>query len=323
MIRRTLSKALFTIPFLTVLLMQHSSLAYAKTNNFADLVEKVAFAIQEDSQWTGPISGPKSLDGKQIIFIASDLRNDGVSSVAKGMTNAITELDWNLRLLDGNGSKLRQAAAINRALALQPDGIVLGGIDAKYHEQALQKAKALGITVIGWHAVNDLNNHPELGLYTNITTNAEEVGAIAAALAIVDAKEYAKVVIFTDSNYSIAQLKAQSMASTIDQCQRCELLSIEDIPLDNIANELPTTIARLLKQYPRQITHFLVINDLYIDFAIPSLIASGQNQHLLPKSISAGDGSIEAYRRIRQSIFSACYCTGTAFYARLANRRRI
>ncbi len=285
------------------LLLSSALVGHVMAYDYSSIKQQVNAAIEENTAWSGPITGPKISSKKQLIFVASDLRNDGVNSIAKGMTDAISNLDWNLRLLDGNGSKVRQAAVLSRAIMLKPDGIVLGGIDAKYHEQTLQAAQKLGITVIGWHAANTTKVEPELGLFTNITTDAQKVGEIAASLAIVDAKEHAKVVIFTDSNYSIAMLKAHSMAEAIKQCVQCELLSIEDIPLDNIADEMPDTIARLLQQYPRQITHFLVINDLYIDFAIPSLIASGQNHHLLPKSISAGDGSFEAYQRIRNQSF--------------------
>ncbi|SBT19150.1 hypothetical protein MGA5115_03311 [Marinomonas gallaica] len=291
---KQLHKKLITLVYMLAI----SGPLYA-ADNFADVNQRVQEAIKVSSSWQGPTIGPSIAPRKHIVFVASDLRNDGVNSVVKGMTESIEGLGWSLHLLDGKGSKLRQSAALNRAIILKPDGIVLGGIDAKFHEQTLKTAQAFGIKIIGWHAANEAGPHPSLGLFTNITTDAEQVGDIAASLAVVDSKEKAQVVIFTDSNYSIATLKANSMASRINACQTCRLLSVEDIPLDNIANEMPTVIARLLKQFPNQITHFLVINDLYIDFATPSLTTSGMDQATLPKSISAGDGSREAYRRIR------------------------
>ncbi|WP_197478929.1 substrate-binding domain-containing protein [Marinomonas atlantica] len=282
---------------LTFMLIISSTLYSA--DDYAKVDQRVQEAIKVSTSWQGPTFGNPMAPDKYIVFVASDLRNDGVNSVVKGMTKSIEGLKWNLHLLDGKGSKVRQSAALNRAIMLKPDGIVLGGIDAKYHENTLKAAQAFGIKIIGWHAANEAGPHPNLGLFTNITTDAEQVGDIAASLAIVDSKEKAQVVIFTDSNYSIATLKANSMASRIIACETCELLSVQDIPLDNIANEMPNAIARLLKQFPNQITHFLVINDLYIDFAIPSLKTSGLAPEDLPKSISAGDGSREAYLRIR------------------------
>lgn len=283
---------------ISIFLMTLSGYQYAIEDRLS-IEQRVQNAIEVDSLWQGPVHGPAIAPKKHLVFVASDLRNDGVNSVVKGMTESMEGLDWNLYLLDGKGSKLRQSAALNRAIMLKPDGIVLGGIDAKFHEDTIKTAQHFGIKVIGWHAANEAGPNPELGLYTNITTDAEEVGDIAALFAIVNSGYKAQVVIFTDSNYSIAMQKANRMASRIQACSDCRLLAIEDIPLDNIAAEMPTAIAKLLNQFPNQITHFLVINDLYIDFAVPSLTASGIAAEDLPKSISAGDGSHEAYRRIR------------------------
>ncbi|WP_425641192.1 substrate-binding domain-containing protein [Marinomonas gallaica] len=293
-----LDKDLIVKLIITIILMATSSYQYA-IDDYLSIKQRVEKAIAVDTSWLGPISGPLIASDKQLVFVASDLRNDGVNSVVKGMTESLQNLNWSLHLLDGKGSKIRQSAALNRAILLKPDGIILGGIDAKFHAETIKTAQEFGIKVIGWHAANAAGSAPELGLFTNITTDAKEVGDIAASYAIVDSDKKAQVVIFTDSNYSIAMKKANSMAARIASCASCRVLSIEDIPLDNIAAQMPTVIARLLNQYPNQITHFLVINDLYIDFAIPSLISSGVTIDNLPKNISAGDGSHEAYRRIR------------------------
>lgn len=286
---------LHTIIITCLLLVSRAVLADIDDDMVAQEVVK---ATEISTEWRGPTHGPKGATERSLIFVASDLRNDGVSSVAKGITQAISHLGWNLRLLDGEGSKVRQAAALNRAIALKPDGIILGGMDAVHHMKALAVAEKFGISVIGWHAANFAGPNAMLDLFTNITTDAQDAGRMAALLAIQHAQHKAKVVIFTDSSYSIAMLKANSMARTLSECEQCELLSVEDIPLDNLAQEMPKTIGRLLNQFPNQITHFLVINDLYIDFAIPSLLASGLSINQLPNSISAGDGSLEAYRRI-------------------------
>jgi ribose transport system substrate-binding protein len=271
--------------------------------NFERAKEAVESAIRVDPVWRGPTTGPKAASGMNIIYIASDLRNGGVNGVAKGMTEAVTHLDWNLRLLDGGGSETRQAAALNRAISFRPDGIVLGGIDAYRHKETLQAAKQLGIKVIGWHSTNDPAGDEELGLFTNITTDAKSVGEIAAQLAIVESDRTARVVIFTDPNYSIAMLKANSMAEQISDCSGCKLLAIEHVSLDKTSDLMPDVVGRLLNEFPEGITHFLVINDLYIDYATPSLQASGLTESQLPHSISAGDGSMAAYKRIEQGKF--------------------
>lgn len=268
---------------------------WAQAQSLEAIKASISETIKTDDLWLGPQTGPSLINNKRIVFVASDLRNDGVNLVAKGMTQALQQVNWNMRLLDGHGSKVRQAAAINQAITLKPDGIVLGGIDAAYHLDSLAAAAQLGITVIGWHAADNAGPAHSLHLFTNITTDAEQVGQAAAHLAVADSNGRANVVIFTDNNYSIAALKARSMAQVIEDCEDCKLLSIENVSLDNVSDEMPAAVARLHDRYGDQITHFLVINDLYIDYAIPTLNHFGAHT----KNISAGDGSREAYQRIR------------------------
>jgi ribose transport system substrate-binding protein len=59
-------------------------------------------------------------------------------------------LGWNYHLIDGRASVSRRAEA--QAIALQPDGIVLGTIDANEQAAVIEAAAAEGSVVVGWHA---------------------------------------------------------------------------------------------------------------------------------------------------------------------------
>ncbi len=270
-------------------------LAYAK--------DKVSKAVANNRNWDGPTNGPKIVRQKNIIFIASDLRNGGVYGVAKGISEAISNLDWHLRFIDALGSEVRQGAALRKAIGFSPDAIVLGGIDAKRHRDTLKIAQSLGIIVIGWHATEQVGADENLGLYMNITTDPLDVGEIAALLAIVDSNGKANAVIFSDPNYEIATIKAQVMADTIKRCQTCKVLELLQLPLDKISEEMPKTFEDLCNKHDEKITHLLAINDLYIDYVIPSLESSREKGKPIPKNISAGDGSKVAYKRINQNLF--------------------
>ncbi len=272
-----------------------SFLTYARTQ-----VEK---AISDSAIWDGPIEGPRAVYDKNVIFVASDLRNGGVYGVARGMSEANSHLDWHLRFIDGLGSEVRQGAAIRKAIGFEPDAIVLGGIDASRHKDVLLLAQSKGIVIIGWHATEAAGISAENGLYTNITTDPYDVAEIAALLAIVDSGGKANALIFTDPNYKIATLKSDAMAETIKRCKRCELLEVKPLHLDKIAEQMPSTMDSLWSQYGQRITHILAINDLYIDYAIPSLESYQQKYPNVPSNISAGDGSKAAYKRIDNDKF--------------------
>lgn len=288
--------------FLMIVGVLFSSLSFAN-DYLSEAKQRVEYAIHSNFHWNGPVTGPAIVSQKSIIFVGSDLRNGGVNAVAKGLSEAIAHTEWTLKFLDGHGSAIRQGAALRDAVGYQPDGIVLCGINAKSHEDVLRIAKKLGITVVGWHATNEAKSLPEIGLFTNITTDPKEVAAIAALLAIVDSQGKAKVVIFTDPNYSIAELKAQEMGYLLKQCKDCDILSVENIPLGEIAQQMPRVLQNLLSRHINTITHILVINDLYIDYAIPSLEFNNNGLVTLPVTISAGDGSRAAYKRISQGYY--------------------
>ncbi|NRA55795.1 MAG: substrate-binding domain-containing protein [Gammaproteobacteria bacterium] len=281
-----------------------SSFVHSHDDDFFDFAQqKVEQAVEKNTVWDGPTQGPKIVHDRNIIFIAQDLRNGGVYGVGKGMSEAISNLDWHLRFIDGRGSEVRQGAALRKAIGFKPDAIVLGGIDAQRHKKTLKLAQSLGIVVIGWHATELAGGSVELGLYMNITTDPFDVAEVAALLAIVDSNGKAKVIVFSDPNYKIASLKARVMVDTIKRCHTCTVLELKPLPLDKIAEEMPNTFTHLWQTYDQDITHILTINDLYIDYAIPSLESRMEQGKNIPYNISAGDGSKAAYKRINQDKF--------------------
>lgn len=280
------------------------TLAKEQDSSYLDFaVKKVEQAVKSNQTWDGPKEGPKLIGEKKVIFVASDLRNGGVYGVAKGMSEAISNLDWQLRFIDSRGSGTRQGAGLREAISFRPDAIILGGIDAVSHKDMLLQARDLGIVVVGWHATELAGSNEELGLYTNITTNPVEVAEVAALLAIANTKGEAKVIVFSDPNYKIASLKAGVMVDTIKQCAACRVLELKHLPLDEIAEKMPSTVNYLWDSYGEEITHILTINDLYIDYAIPSLESRMEENKAIPFNISAGDGSKAAYKRINQKNF--------------------
>lgn len=255
----------------------------------------VAAASATSSQWDGPTSGPELLLGKRIIFIASDMKNGGVQGVQQGLSEAAKAAGWRLDTLDGGGSVKDQLASLNQAIAQKPDGIVIGGWNPNVAKIPLAKAVKQGIVLTAWHAVPEPGPIDKYQIFYNVTSDSNDVARIAAQYAIVKSAGQAKAIIFTDSLYQIALDKANVMKQEFEKCSGCTLLEFIDTPLADTASRMPAMTFSLLQKYGDQFQYALAINDLYFDFMAPALKTAGKTVD----SVSAGDGSISAYQRIR------------------------
>ena len=272
----------------------------ARADDFMDQAKaRVAAAVQRAGAWDGPTTGPKAAPGKTIVYVAGDLRNGGTSGVADGVKEAAKAIGWNLQIIDGQGQVSTRTSALNQAIALKPDGIIVSGFDAIEQNAALASVKEAGIPFVGWHATIEPGPDPATGMFANVNTRILDVANTAADLAIVDSGGKAGVVIFGDSNYAMAIGKAKMMEAEIKKCATCEVLSLEDSPMTEASMRMPQLTTSLLQRFGDKWTYSLAVNDLYYDFMGPSLASAGKDGDGTPKNISAGDGSESAFQRIR------------------------
>jgi ribose transport system substrate-binding protein len=264
--------------------------------------EYIAQAAAPVTSWTGPTSGPKAQGKKLVIYVSADQKNGGASGVGDGAQEAAKAIGWDFRILDGQGSVPARSSALTQAIALKPDGIILGTIDAAEQAPIVEQAVAAGIKVVGWHAgpgPGKIDAVP--GVFTNITTDPNEVAKAAGLYAVVDSGGTAGVILFTDSIYAIATAKTNAEKAAVEGCKGCKVLSIEDTPIGDLSNRMGQLTTSLLAKYGKAWTYSIGVNDLYFDFAVPSLVSAGVDPaNGYPRQIAAGDGSVPAFQRIRQ-----------------------
>ncbi|NJM41634.1 MAG: substrate-binding domain-containing protein, partial [Anaerolineae bacterium] len=157
--------------------------------------------------WDGPTTGPKAAEGKTVVSVAADLNNGGITGVNKGAEEAAAAIGWKLQTIDGKGTLAGQTAALEQAIALKPDGIIINGADAVSLKDTLKKANDAGIKIVGWHA-GPKSEMPEVFLVANVVSDPIETSKVAAKYVIAQTDGKANVVIFTDSTYQIAVDKA-------------------------------------------------------------------------------------------------------------------
>ena len=67
---------------------------------------------------------------------------------------------------------------------------------------------------------------------------------------------------------------------------------------------MPQLTTTLLARFSKKWTYTIAVNDLWFDFMAPSLQAAGVDPAMgYPRQISAGDGSVPAFERIRNRHF--------------------
>ncbi len=253
--------------------------------------------------WDGPTSGPAAQAGKTIVYVSADQRNGGARGVGQGVEEAAKAIGWKFRTIDGQGSVSGRSAALTQAIALKPQGIVLGTVDAHEQVTLIRQAAEQGIALVGWHTLAQPGPSAKFSIFTNIATDALDVARAAASFAVAESDGKAGVVIFTDSTYEIAIAKSNAMAEVVRKCAGCTVLRVEDTPLSDTSNRMPPLTTALLQRYGQRWTHSMAINDLYFDFMSGPLIQAGVGQEGRPLNVSAGDGSEAAFQRIRQNFY--------------------
>jgi ribose transport system substrate-binding protein len=263
--------------------------------------EYIAEVTAPGAPWTGPTTGPAAQSRKLIVYVSSDQRNGGPQGAGDGAQEAAKVIGWDFRILDGQGSVQGRTTALNQAIALKPDGIILGNVDVLEQAPVIQRAAAQGIRMVGWHvaaAAGPVENSPVI---TNVTTDPREVARAAALYAVVDSNGTASVILFKDSITTISTAKTNVASDVIGGCAGCRVLAIEDTPMGDLANRMPSLTTSLLAKHGNAWTYSIAVNDLYFDFSAPSLQSAGVDPAAgYPRQISSGDGSVTAFQRIRQ-----------------------
>lgn len=290
----------------TMAAMGAGTLAQAQEDAYVKAAKEYIASITAPAPpWTGPTTGPKAVKSKTIVFVSADQRNGGLLGVSKGITEAAKVVGWEYRTVDGQGTVSGRATALTQAIAMKPDGIVLGSVDATEQAPLIEQAVNAGIKVVSWHSGPAPGKIPGSPIITNVSTDPKDSAKAAGMYAVAESNGTANVILFTDSIYKIATAKTDATAAAIRGCKGCSVVSVEDTPLGDVSNRMPQLTTALLTKHGKKWTHSIGVNDLYFDFMPPSLQSAGIPGDGSPKSISSGDGSQAAFNRIKNKEYQS------------------
>ncbi len=269
-----------------------------------DIVKKsqeiVDAALGKGTGFTPSEGGPKAQKpGAKIAYVGADLTNGGINAVGDGVKEAAKAIGWNVTILDGKGSAQGRTEALSQAIASNPDGIVLGGFDAKEQASTIKKATAAKIPIVAWHGGPKAGPMDDFGVFNNVTTDPIEVSTLAAAYVVADSEGKAGVALYTDRQYDIAVAKSDAMKEYIEKCEGCSVLAYENSPIAEADSRMPSLVAAQLQQFGSKLTYLMGINGNYFGGAQTALRAAKIPGEGPPKAVAAGDGDPAEFQRIR------------------------
>ncbi|MDE1995657.1 MAG: substrate-binding domain-containing protein, partial [Rhizobiaceae bacterium] len=239
--------------------------------------------------------------GKFIVFVADTQTNAGVAGSSAGAKEAAAAIGWKFQLIDGQNTASGEAAAFEQAIALKPDGIIIGSLDASQFKPLFKRAADQGIKMVSWHSAAAPGPIPEVPeVFWNLSTDPYQIANTAGKYAVAHSDGKANAVLLTDPQFAIVNTKTKGEEDGIKACDTCKVLSIENAPYTQISQRMPSLMSALLQRYGDKLGYVLAFNDLYFDFSVPTLRAAGIAPNAAPFLISAGDGSASAYERIRK-----------------------
>lgn len=259
----------------------------------------IARSVGPQTTWDGPTDGPKAAKDKSVVYVSLTQNSSGNADSARGAEEAAKVLGWKFTLIDGKGTATGGADGLAQAIALKPDAIILGSVSIENNKALIKQAADQGIVVIGWHATDKPGPVADPPVFTNIGTDPYQIAYTAGEYAVVHSNGTAGAEVISDRQYPIVVMKTEGIENAIKECKGCTLLSEDNGPFGEVPQRTPGLISSLLQRFGDKLGYILTFNEVYFDFAVPTLKAAGIDPAGPPHLIAAGDGSESAYQRIR------------------------
>jgi ribose transport system substrate-binding protein len=271
-----------------------------ETISVEDAKAIVAERTKSQTEWRGPTTGPKASTGDvTIVYVSGDQSYVSFVNWGQGVIDAATALGWNVVVLNGKGTVSGTLAAMQQALSMNPTAIVTSA-DASALQTPIKKAVADGIPIVGIHATAYPGPAPELGLFTNITSNPAEIGQSQAAYVIAMSDGKAHVAHMLDNSFAIARFKAKAATDPIKSCEGCEFLDMVNIPIGEQATRIPPAVSGLLANHGDS-WWVTTCCDNFFPYVASALRSSGASPDKI--RLVGSDGPPSAYDMIRKGNF--------------------
>lgn len=248
-----------------------------------------------------PTSSPPAVKNKSVVLIPCAAAAQGCSEPIAGAEEAAKVLGWETRQIDGKGTVADQIAAIDQAIALKPDAIIMHAIDPSTVTGALKRAKSAGIPVI---ISSTAEKDSPLAAFSNSPTYDlwVKTGELAADYIIAATKGKAQYISLTNAEFGVDKPRTEGFESEMSKCTGCKELGSTSYRFASMANELPQATQQLMQANPDANVVFVQF-DAAVPFVLQGLQTIGQHPIVV-----SGDGVAQQLTCIHEG----CGQTATA-----------
>lgn len=257
------------------------------------LAEAEAAVKEASEEVTGgvPTSSPPPAKGKTVVLIPCAAAAAGCAEPMEGAAEAAKVLGWSTRTIDGKGTPSDEAAAIEQAIALKPDAIVIHAIDPSTVQGAVNDAKAANIPVIA-------SSVPESNLVTFSQSPTKDAwvktGEDSANYMIAGTEGKAKYIQLTNEEFGVVKERTEGFNKVMEKCTECDQVASSSFTFADMASKLPQLTQQLIQTHP-EATAISVPFDAAVPFVLEGMKSAGANL-----IVTGGDGTAEAIKCIRE-----------------------
>jgi ABC-type sugar transport system substrate-binding protein len=192
-----------------------------------------------------PTSSPAMAKDKFVVTIPCSYAAEGCKRSADGFADAAQHVGWRTQNIDPAGDPEKMRQAVETAIRLKADGILLAATPPSVVKAAVQEAKAKGIKVI-----NSLESPNEL-FDANSTTDHIAAGRASAAYTTVASEGKAKVIVINDPEFQSVTDWHQGFTDGLKEfCPGCQVVKDFDFQIANLQTQLPTQFQAVLQANP-------------------------------------------------------------------------
>ena len=245
----------------------------------AKFYEMVEQGMKAPTAWTGPTEGPVASEEKRrIVSIPCNLAAHGCSRIDDGVHAAGDALGWEIMTIDPKGDVDATNKAIDQAIQLRADGIVLAGPDPELVKAAVQRARNAGVPVMGVAAGREPS---ETGINHDVSLKPFEQGQLLAAYTVVASEGTAQVGVLQDSEFANSVQRLDGFMDIFKQCGGCSIVDTVEWTTTDIGTQLGSKSQSFLQSNPSVEYAWVAIDGPAADVVIAAQQVGGSQVRIM------------------------------------------